>query len=128
MPPKIEAEEGHALVAADAPASPAQPSFVQTLPMLLFIFGIFYFLLIRPQNKQRNEHQKLLAGLKKGDEVITEGGIVGRIWEVRDDRVVVDLGSGARMTVMKESIQRMDNDASNEKSANDKTSDKKKEA
>ncbi len=130
MPPKIEAEEGHALVAADAPAAQSQPSFVQTLPMLLFIFGIFYFLLIRPQNKQRNEHQKLLAGLKKGDAVITEGGIVGRIWEVRDDRVVVDLGSSARMTVMKESIQRMDNDndASNEKSASDKTSGKKKEA
>jgi len=123
MPPTNEAHEGQVLIAADAPPAQPQGSFLSTLPMMLVIFGIFYFLLIRPQNKQREAHQNLLSGLKKGDAVITEGGLVGCILEVRDDRVVLELSSNTRITVMRESIERMD-----KQGESDSGSDKKKGA
>ncbi len=56
------------------------------------IFIVFYFLLIRPQQKKAKEHKQMLEALKKGDAVITAGGLYGRIVETRDDVVVVDLG------------------------------------
>lgn len=56
------------------------------------IFVVFYFLLIRPQQKKAKEHKQMLESLKKGDAVITAGGLYGRIVEARDDVVVVDLG------------------------------------
>ena len=56
------------------------------------IFIVFYFLLIRPQQKKAKEHKQMLESLKKGDAVITAGGLYGRIVEARDDVVVVDLG------------------------------------
>ncbi len=90
---------------AGGDASPRQPGLLDTMPMLIAIFAIFYFFLIRPQNKAREEHQKLIGGLKKGDEVVTEGGIFGTIAEVRDDRVLLEVASGVRLAVSKASIQ-----------------------
>ena len=57
--------------------------------MMLVMFGIFYFILIRPQVKKQKEHQAMLAKLGKGDEVITRGGIIGKITGVSDDGVLV---------------------------------------
>lgn len=59
---------------------------------LILMFGIFYFLLIRPQQKKAKEHKALLGALKAGDSVVTAGGIYGTIVSVEDDVVVVDLG------------------------------------
>ncbi len=60
---------------------------------LILMFVIFYFLLIRPQQKKQKQHRELLAGLKKGDKVLTGGGMYGRIVEVNGDVLSVDLGN-----------------------------------
>jgi preprotein translocase subunit YajC len=57
--------------------------------MMLVMFGIFYFILIRPQVKRQREHQAVLAKLGKGDEVITRGGVIGKITGISDDGVLV---------------------------------------
>jgi preprotein translocase subunit YajC len=57
--------------------------------MMLVMFGIFYFILIRPQAKKQKEHQSMLAKLGKGDEVITRGGVIGKITGVSDDGILV---------------------------------------
>ena len=62
------------------------------LPMIL-IFVAFWFFLIRPQQKRQKEHAKMVDALTKGDEVLTAGGIAGRIMEVRDDYIVVQIAS-----------------------------------
>lgn len=74
---------------------------------LLFLGGfvlIFYFLLIRPQSKRRKEHAALVAGLAKGDEVITAGGLVGNITKVEDDFVKVQFASKLEVRVQKSAI------------------------
>lgn len=60
---------------------------------LIALVGIFYFLLIRPQSQARKKHAELLAGLKKGDEVVTTGGIVGKVKEIKDQRVTIESGT-----------------------------------
>ncbi|MFN3661728.1 preprotein translocase subunit YajC [Yoonia sp.] len=76
------------------------------LIMLLLIFGIMYFLLIRPQQKRLKEHKALLAGLRRGDQVITQGGIVGKITKVKDEveEVEVEIASGVNVRVIKGTI------------------------
>ncbi len=69
-----------------------QGGFAAFVPLIL-MFAIFYFLLIRPQQKKAREHKALLDGLKKGDVVITAGGLYGTVTEVKDDVLTVDLGS-----------------------------------
>ena len=67
------------------------------LTMLLIQFGaiilIFYFLLIRPQSMARKKHAGILAALKKGDDITTAGGIIGKVKEIKDDRVTIESGS-----------------------------------
>lgn len=70
-----------------------QGDFLSTLPMLIFIVAIFYFLVIRPQNKAREDHAKMLAALKKGDEVVTDGGIIGVVQEVHAARVLLRIAA-----------------------------------
>lgn len=62
---------------------------MQPILMMLVMFAIFYFILIRPQMKKQKEHQSMLSRLGKGDEVITRGGIIGKITGVSDDGIVV---------------------------------------
>ena len=74
---------------------------------LLFLGGfvlIFYFLLIRPQNKRRKEHQSLIGGLSKGDEIVTAGGIVGQVNKVEDDFVKVQVSDNVEMRIQKSAI------------------------
>ena len=74
---------------------------------LLFLGGfvlIFYFLLIRPQSKRRKEHQALMAGLAKGDEVVTAGGIVGQVSKVEDDFVMVKVAPKIELRLQKSSV------------------------
>lgn len=78
-----------------AQAQPAAPSGMQQLMSLLpmvLIFAAMYFLLIAPQRKKQKEHEKMLAALKAGDEVVTAGGIYGTITSVKEDRFVVRIG------------------------------------
>ena len=64
---------------------------MQPILMMLVMFGIFYFILIRPQVRKQKEHQSLLSKLGKGDEVITRGGIIGKISGVSDDNTLLTL-------------------------------------
>lgn len=89
---------------ADAPTN-AQPSFMENMIPFLLIFVLMYFLLIRPQVKKAKEHTKLLDALKVGDEVVTSGGFIGRIRNISDTFVVLDLGS-TTAKILKENISR----------------------
>ena len=97
-----------ATFAAAAPAAaPSAPGFAGGMQfmMLLFIFGAMYFLMIAPQRKKQKEHDKMLAALKTGDEVVTSGGIFGTITNVKDDRFVVRIGDNTKIEVGKGFIQ-----------------------
>ena len=76
----------------------------QFIPLIL-IFVIFYFFLIRPQQKRAKDHLAMVAGLKRGDEVITSGGIIGTVDRVmEDDRIEVVLGDNVKVQIIKATI------------------------
>ncbi|MBK8271172.1 MAG: preprotein translocase subunit YajC [Planctomycetes bacterium] len=79
------------------------------LPLLIGMFAIMYFLMIRPQSKERKKREALLSALKKNDRVITIGGIVGTVTAVRDDEVTlkVDESSNTKITFSKAAIQKV---------------------
>lgn len=68
------------------------------LVQMVLIFAIFYFLLLRPQAKQRQKHEQMLKAIKKGDEIVTNGGLIGRVLHVDDARLTVKTGD-TRVTV-----------------------------
>jgi preprotein translocase subunit YajC len=74
------------------------------LLMILIIFGIFYFLLVRPQMKRQKEHGKMIESLKKGDRVITTGGIHGTIVGVKDDIAVLKIADDVKVEVSKSCV------------------------
>jgi len=79
--------------------------FAQFIPLIL-IFVIFYFFLIRPQQKKVKEHKLMVTALKRGDEVITSGGIVGKIERVLgDDKVVIQISENVTVEVVQSTIQ-----------------------
>jgi len=75
--------------------------------MILIMFAIFYFLLIRPQQKQRKKHEETLAALKKGDRVITSGGLHGEISGIKDDVITMEIAPQVRVKVSRGSIAGM---------------------
>jgi preprotein translocase subunit YajC len=66
---------------------------------MVLIFGIFYFLLIRPQSKERHRHEQMLAKLKKGDEIVTNGGLIGKVVHVEEKRLILKTAENTRVTV-----------------------------
>jgi len=74
------------------------------LPMLVIFVLLFYFLLIRPQSKRAKEHRKLVAELQIGDEVVTAGGIIGKISRQVDDFVIITISDKVEITLQKSSI------------------------
>lgn len=78
----------------------------EDLIMLLLIFAIMYFLLIRPQQKKVKEHTAMLEALRRGDQIITQGGVVGKIVKVKDDanEVEVEIADGVKVRVVKSTI------------------------
>ncbi len=91
--------------AADAAAGTPQVNpLVQFMPIIL-MFAIFYFLLIRPQQKKQKELQAMITQLKKGDKVVTSGGILGVISSIQDDYVVLAVGdSDTKIEILKSAI------------------------
>lgn len=81
---------------AAAPGTPAPNPLVQFVPLIL-IFVIFYFLLIRPQQKRQKEHQKLVAGIQSGDQVVTSAGIHGVVTNVKDRTVIVRVADNVKI-------------------------------
>ena len=89
---------------------------VGILPWLL-IFVIFYLLMIRPQQRRVKEHQAAIAAVKKGDDIITGGGIRGRVTKVSDDEAEVEIATGVRVKVVKSTLTSVVNASA--KAAND---------
>ena len=93
------------LAHAQTAGAAADPTggFMQLLPMIL-MFVVLWFLMIRPQMKKAKEHKALLAGLAKGDEVVTQGGIVGKVTKVGEEYVTVEIAANTEVVVQKLSI------------------------
>ncbi|NNE54015.1 MAG: preprotein translocase subunit YajC [Sulfitobacter sp.] len=76
----------------------------QFIPLIL-IFAIMYFLLIRPQQKKVKEHQAMVAALRRGDQVVTQGGVIGKVVKVKDDgEVEVEIADGVKVRVVQSTI------------------------
>lgn len=88
-----------AFAQAGPQASPWSP-----LIMLGIFFAVFFFLVIRPQMKRAKEHRTMVSGLGKGDEVITSGGLAGRIDDVSDSFITVEIAEGVRVKVQKQAV------------------------
>lgn len=87
-----------ALAILMAPREGGSAGFIFMVQMVA-IFMIFYFLLIRPQSKERRRHQAMLEAIKKGDEIVTNGGIIGTVVHVDEQRLTVRTGENTRITV-----------------------------
>ena len=86
---------------AGAGAGAALSSFVP----LVLVFGIMYFLLIRPQQKKMKEHKAMIEALRRGDQVVTQGGIIGKVTKVQDDGMVeVEIADGVKVKVLRHTI------------------------
>ncbi len=84
---------------------------MQSIILMIGVFAIFYFIVIRPQNKQRAEHQEKLNNVKKGDKVVTAGGLRGTIKEFQgkdQEIIILDVGSDTKVNVMKNYIVSID--------------------
>ena len=86
--------------AATAGSAPGWTGFLPIIGMI----AIFWFLIIRPQMRQQKEHRAKIAGVKKGDQVVTAGGILGKVVKVDDDYAEVDIAQGVRVKVVKQTI------------------------
>ena len=87
-----------------APAA-QQGGTMMSVFFLVLMFVAFYFLLIRPQNKRMKEHKAMVAGLAKGDEVVTAGGVLGRISDLNDLYVTVEIADGVNVRVQRQAVQ-----------------------
>ena len=89
---------------AYAQAGAQQPSMFASFIPLILIFFIFYFLLIRPQQKKQKEHRKLLDSINRGDEILTSGGIVGKVTKTDGDKLNVDIAKNVNVVVFRSTI------------------------
>lgn len=85
-------------------AAAAQGDPMTSLIFMIVIFAVFYFLLIRPQAKRAKEHKQMVAALNKGDEVVTSGGIYGKLSAVSEDNVEVDIAEGITVKLQRQAI------------------------
>ena len=89
---------------ADAASGSA---FFQFIPLIL-ILGVFWFLIIRPQQKKQKEHQRMVDSLRKGDKIVTNGGIFGTIVKVGDDRLTLEIANKIQIQLERHQVSRMD--------------------
>lgn len=82
-------------------------AFAQFIPLVL-IFAIMYFLLIRPQQKKVKQHQAMVEALRRGDQVVTQGGMIAKVTKVKDDgEVEVEIAEGVKVRVIKSTISQV---------------------
>ena len=86
-----------------APSGQAGGGLSVLLFQVALIFGIFYFLIIRPQRRQRQQHEKLLASLQKGDQIVTSGGIMGEVVHLKDNEITIRSGE-SKLVVLRANI------------------------
>ncbi|MEX3612167.1 MAG: preprotein translocase subunit YajC [Burkholderia sp.] len=80
-----------------------ESSLMSFLPLIL-VFAVLYFIMIRPQMKRQKEHRNMLAAMAKGDEVVTNGGLVGKVTKVGEAYVGVEVAEGTEITVQKSAV------------------------
>ena len=105
------------LLAAAAAPSGGTSFFIQTIPLVL-VFVIFWFLMIRPQQRRMKEHRAQIEAVKKGDRVVTGGGLIGKVTKVGDSEVEVELAPNMRVMAVKSTLTQVGNPAT-AKPAND---------
>ncbi len=84
--------------------SSAQGDPTISFVMLIVLFAVFYFLLIRPQQKRQKEHKRMVEALAKGDEVVTNGGLLGRITKVGDNFITLEVAEGTQLRVQRSAV------------------------
>jgi preprotein translocase subunit YajC len=95
------------LAAAAAPSASNPTAFLVGLLPWIAILAIFYFLMIRPQNQRMKEHQARIAAVKKGDRVVTGGGLIGKVTRVGDTEVEVELAQNVRVQALKSTLSQV---------------------
>jgi preprotein translocase subunit YajC len=93
--------------AATAAPAAQQPSVFGMLPFMLVMFGVMYFLMIRPQQKRMKEHQSLISGLKNGDEVVTSAGIIGTIAGMSEKVVTLEVSKNVQLKILKSQVNQV---------------------
>ncbi|AUM73212.1 preprotein translocase subunit YajC [Paracoccus jeotgali] len=78
-------------------------AIAQFIPLIL-IFVIMYFLILRPQQKRAREHRDMVAALKRGDQVVTNGGLIGKITDVKDEELTVEVAQGVKVRIVRGSV------------------------
>jgi preprotein translocase subunit YajC len=107
-------------VAQAAPGAPPPGGGLATqLIFMLGFLGIFYFFLIRPQQQRAKKHAEMLAALKRGDTIVTSGGLIGKINKVNDNELLVDLADNVRVRVVKGMVVEVRTNAAPVAAAND---------
>jgi preprotein translocase subunit YajC len=94
----------HALFSQTAPQAQQSPGGIMQLLPFILIPLVIYFVLIRPQQKQAKQQQTFIGALKKGDEVVTQSGILGTVYLVEDRTVTLDVGGGTKLRVLKAQV------------------------
>jgi preprotein translocase subunit YajC len=90
---------------ADAAAQAStQPSLMAQMLPLVLLLAVFYFLLIRPQMKRSKEHRQMLSALAKGDEVVTSGGVIGKVREIGENLLVIEIADKIEVRVQKQAV------------------------
>lgn len=87
-----------------APAATGAGGIFELVMPMLLIFVVFYFLLIRPQQKKMKEHKAMLQAIKRGDRVVTSGGIFGVVSHVGDDHLMVEIADGVKIKLSREAV------------------------
>lgn len=96
--------------AADTATTAGEPSLLVSLMPLVLVFLIFYFLIMRPQNKRIAEHRRMINDLRRGDRVVTGGGLVGTVKKlVGDEEVELELSDGVKVTAVRSTIMSLRN-------------------
>jgi preprotein translocase subunit YajC len=90
--------------AAGAPSAP-QGGGIESMLLIVLMFGVLYFLMIRPQMKRAKEHKAMIEALQKGDEVVSGGGILGRVSKLNESYVTLEVAQGVEMTLQRSAIQ-----------------------
>ncbi len=89
---------------AQEQAAAPKPSAIEMFAPIIFIFVVFYFLLIRPQAKKQKEHKKFLEELRRGDEVVTNSGILGKIEAITDSIITLQISDGVNVRVLRSQV------------------------
>jgi preprotein translocase subunit YajC len=90
---------------AQAPAGGAAGGGFESMILIVLMFGVLYFLMIRPQMKRAKEHKTLIDALQKGDEVVALGGVLGRISKISESYVSLEIANGVEIQVQRPSVQ-----------------------